>query len=226
MGSKNKLKRFKENETFDNVVQPTRDQLVNSGFDLKGNWNSDFFKNENPIVLELGCGKGEYSVSLAKKYPNKNFIGIDIKGARFWRGAKTAVEEKIENVGFLRTQIELIDYAFAANEVDEIWITFPDPQIKYKRTKHRMTNSEFLKRYKTILKPDGIVNLKTDSEFMHGYTLGLLHGEGHEVLYANHNVYKQEGSPEEVTSIQTFYESQYLEQNKPITYIRFKIKGS
>ncbi|WP_191858693.1 tRNA (guanosine(46)-N7)-methyltransferase TrmB [Hanstruepera ponticola] len=226
MGSKNKLKRFKENETFDNVVQPTRDQLVNIGFDLKGNWNSDFFKNENPIVLELGCGKGEYSVSLAKKYPNKNFIGIDIKGARFWRGAKTAVEEKIENVGFLRTQIELIDYAFAANEVDEIWITFPDPQIKYKRTKHRMTNSEFLKRYKTILKPDGIVNLKTDSEFMHGYTLGLLHGEGHEVLYANHNVYKQEGSPEEVTSIQTFYESQYLEQNKPITYIRFKIKDS
>jgi len=226
VGSKNKLKRFKENETFQNVVQPTRDDLVNSTFNLKGNWNSDFFKNDNPIILELGCGKGEYSVALAKKYPNRNFIGVDIKGARFWRGAKTAIEDEINNVGFLRTQIELIDYAFAENEVDEIWITFPDPQIKYKRTKHRMTNSEFLKRYKTILKPDGIVNLKTDSEFMHGYTLGLLHGAGHEVLYANHNVYKQAGSPEEVTSIQTFYESQYLEQNKPITYIRFKIKSS
>jgi len=226
VGSKNKLKRFKENETFNNVVQPSRDALVNKEFSLKGNWNRDFFKNSNPLVLELGCGKGEYSIALAKKYPNKNFIGIDIKGARFWRGAKSAIEENIENVAFLRTQIELIDHAFAEHEVDEIWITFPDPQIKYKRTKHRMTNSEFLKRYKTILKPDGVVNLKTDSEFMHGYTLGLLHGEGHEVLYANHNVYKQEGSPEEVTGIQTFYESQYLEQNKPITYIRFKIKGS
>ena len=223
MGSKNKLKRFKENETFANVFQPTREELVNEGFSLKGNWNNQVFKNNNPLVLELGCGKGEYSVGLAQKYPNKNFIGIDIKGARFWRGAKTAIEENICNVAFLRTQIELIEYAFAENEVDEIWITFPDPQIKYKRTKHRLTNLEFLNRYKKILKADGVINLKTDSEFMHGYTLGLLHGLGHEVLYANHNVYKQEGSPEEVTGIQTFYESQYLEQNKPITYIRFKI---
>ena len=226
MGSKNKLKRFKENETFSNVFQPTRDELVNAAFKMKGNWNKTVFKNDHPLVLELGCGKGEYSVALAQKYPEKNFIGIDIKGARFWRGAKTAVEDEILNVAFLRTQIELIEYAFAENEVDEIWITFPDPQIKYKRTKHRLTNSEFLKRYKTILKPDGIVNLKTDSEFMHGYTLGLLHGEGHEVLYSNNDVYRQEGSPEEVTSIQTFYEGQYLEQNKPITYIRFKIKDS
>ena len=224
MGSKNKLRRFKENETFSNVFQPTREALVNIGYELKGHWRTSVFKNENPLVLELGCGKGEYSVALAKKYPDKNFIGIDIKGARFWRGAKTAIEEDISNVAFLRTQIELIDHAFAENEVDEIWITFPDPQIKYKRTKHRMTNEAFLKRYKKILKAEGVVNLKTDSEFMHGYTLGLLHGAGHEVLYANHNVYKQEGSPEEVTSIQTFYESQYLEQNKPITYIRFKIK--
>lgn len=224
MGSKNKLKRFKENDTFSNVIQPTRAELLNNQFNLKGQWINQFFKNNNPLVLELGCGKGEYSVALAQKYPNKNFIGIDIKGARFWRGAKTAIQENIPNVAFLRTQIELIDYAFAQNEVDEIWITFPDPQIKYKRTKHRMTNSTFLKRYKNILKPEGFVNLKTDSEFMHGYTLGLLHGEGHEVLYANHNVYKQEGSPDEVTSIQTFYESQYLEKNKAITYIRFKIK--
>lgn len=224
MGSKNKLKRFKENETFKNVIQPTRDELVNANFNLKGHWRTEVFKNNNPLVLELGCGKGEYSIALAQKYPNKNFVGIDIKGARFWRGAKTAIEESITNVAFLRTQIELIDYAFAEQEVDEIWITFPDPQIKYKRTKHRMTNAEFLKRYKQILKPEGVVNLKTDSEFMHGYTLGLLQGGGHDVLYANHNVYKQEGSPEDVTSIQTFYESQYLEQNKPITYIRFKIK--
>ena len=226
MGSKNKLKRFKENETFSNVFQPTREELVKKEYALKGNWKSTFFKNDNPLVLELGCGKGEYSVALAQKYPEKNFIGIDIKGARFWRGAKTAIEENIPNVAFLRTQIELVDHAFAENEVDEIWITFPDPQIKYKRTKHRMTNSEFIQRYKKILKPNGFVNLKTDSEFMHGYTLGLLHGEGHEIIYANHDVYKNEGSPEEVTGIQTFYEEQYLEQNKPITYIRFKIKGN
>jgi len=225
VGSKNKLKRFKENETFANVFQPTRDELVNQEYQFKGDWNAKVFKNDNPLVLELGCGKGEYSVALAKKYPDKNFIGIDIKGARFWRGAKTAIEEHIPNVAFIRTQIELIEYVFAKSEVDEIWITFPDPQIKYKRTKHRMTNSAFLKKYKALLKQEGIVNLKTDSEFMHGYTLGLLHGEGHEVIYSNHDVYKQEGSPEEVTSIQTFYESQYLEQNKPITYIRFKIKG-
>jgi tRNA (guanine-N7-)-methyltransferase len=224
VGSKNKLKRFKENETFQNVFQPTREEVVGGEFALKGKWNSEFFKNDNPVIIELGCGKGEYSVGLAERYPDKNFVGIDIKGARFWRGAKTAVESGMHNVAFVRTQIELIDGIFADGEVSEIWITFPDPQIKYKRTKHRMTNSEFLKLYKRILKPDGVVNLKTDSEFMHGYTLGLLHGEGHEVLYANHHVYKNEGAPEEVIGIQTFYEKQYLEINKAITYIRFKIK--
>ena len=224
MGSKNKLKRFLENDTFDNVFQPTREEVVGNEFPLKGKWNSEFFKNDNPIVVELGCGKGEYSVGLAERLPNKNFIGIDIKGARFWRGAKTATDTDLNNVAFIRTQIEIIDGIFAEHEVSEFWITFPDPQIKYKRTKHRMTNTEFLQLYKRILKPDGVMNLKTDSEFMHGYTLGLLHGEGHEVLYANHDVYKNEGSPEEVTAIQTFYENQYLKVNKAITYIKFKIK--
>ena len=224
VGSKNKLKRFSENETFANVFQPTREEVVGNEFPLRGKWNSEFFKNDNPIVLELGCGKGEYSVGLAERFPEKNFIGIDIKGARFWRGAKTAVESGMNNVAFVRTQIELINHIFTENEVSEIWITFPDPQIKYKRTKHRMTNSEFLNNYKKILKPNGLMHLKTDSEFMHGYTLGLLHGEGHEVIYANHNIYKNEGAPAEVTGIQTFYESQYLEVNKPITYIQFRIK--
>jgi tRNA (guanine-N7-)-methyltransferase len=186
VGSKNKLKRFRDNETFGNVYQPSREELVSENFEVKGKWQESVFKNNNPIVLELGCGKGEYSVGLAKMNPDRNYIGIDIKGARFWRGAKTAIEDNIQNVAFLRIQIELIEYAFAQNEVDEIWITFPDPQIKYKRTKHRMTNTNFLMKYKYILKPNGIVNLKTDSEFMHGYTLGLLHGEGHEILYANH----------------------------------------
>ncbi|CAM1371179.1 tRNA (guanine-N(7)-)-methyltransferase [Tenacibaculum sediminilitoris] len=221
MGSKNKLKRFKENETFANVIQPTREEVTNN-FSYKGKWNT-FFKNNNPIVLELGCGKGEYTIALAEKNPDKNFIGIDIKGARFWRGAKTALENNMNNVAFIRTQIELVDYIFAENEVSEIWITFPDPQIKYKRTKHRMTNTEFLKKYDSILNSEGTVNLKTDSEFMHGYTLGLLHGEGHEILHANHDVYKNVYSPKEVTSTQTFYEKQYLEIGKPITYIKFKL---
>jgi tRNA (guanine-N7-)-methyltransferase len=223
VGSKNKLKRFRENETFHNVIQPTREALVDANFSLKGKWCSSFFKNNNPLVLELGCGKGEYTVGLAKRYPNKNFIGIDIKGARFWRGAKTAIEDQMPNVAFIRTQIELIEFIFAENEVDEIWITFPDPQIKYKRTKHRLTNAEFLQRYKNVLNNTGVVHLKTDSEFMHGYTLGLLHGLGHEVEYANHDVYRQEGSPEEVTEIQTYYEETYLAKDKAITYIRFKI---
>jgi len=226
VGSKNKLKRFKENETFSNVFQPKREELVNANYKFKGCWKKDVFKNENPLVLELGCGKGEYTVGLAQKYPEKNFIGIDIKGARFWRGAKTALEENIDNAAFIRTQIELIDFIFAENEVDEIWITFPDPQIKYKRTKHRLTNSEFLQKYKSVLKKGGVVNLKTDSEFMHGYTLGLLHGEGHEILHANHNVYKNEYSPKEVIEIQTFYEKQYLQQGKPITFVKFKLKGN
>jgi len=224
VGSKNKLKRFKENENFDNVIQPSREELTDNLFELKGKWSENLFKNDHPIVLELGCGKGEYTVELAWQNPDKNFIGIDIKGARFWRGAKTALEEGLDNVAFIRTQIELIEYVFAANEVSEIWITFPDPQIKYKRTKHRLTNTEFLQRYKKILKEDGLMHLKTDSEFMHGYTLGLLHGEGHEILYAHHDIYKNEYSPKEVTGIQTFYEKQYLEKSKSITYIRFKIK--
>ncbi len=221
MGSKNKLKRFKENEAFPNVIQPTREEAL-KGFHLKGNWFSHF-KNDHPIILELGCGKGEYSVELAQRNPHKNYIGVDIKGARFWRGAKTALETNLNNVAFLRTQIELIEGFFGEGEVDEIWITFPDPQIKYKRTKHRLTNPMFLEKYGRVLKKDGIVHLKTDSEFIHGYTLGLLQGLGYRIDYANHDVYRNEGSPAEVLEIQTFYEKQYLEEGKPITYIQFRI---
>ena len=144
-------------------------------------------------------------------------------GARFWRGAKTALEDKIENVAFLRSQIELIDLLFGAKEVSEIWITFPDPQIKYTRTKHRMTNESFLKKYNQILNEDGLINLKTDSEFMHGYTLGMLQGQGHEILYAHHDVYRNPHAPVSVTETKTFYENQYLEEGKPITYIQFKL---
>ena len=223
MGSKNKLRRFKDNETFNNVIQPNRDAVLGKTFDYLGSWNELFFKNKNPIIVELGCGKGEYTVGLAQKYPDKNFIGIDIKGARFWRGAKTALEEGLTNVVFLRTQIELIDQIFGEDEVSEIWITFPDPQIKYKRTKHRMTNPEFLDKYKRVLKDDGTIHLKTDSEFMHGYTLGILEGLGHDILYSHHDIYVNHVAPEDIVGIQTFYEKQYLEQQKSITYIKFKL---
>ena len=216
------MKRFQENETFDNVIQPSREEVLN-GFERAGQWNT-FFKNDNPIVLELGCGKGEYSVALGRNHPDKNFIGVDIKGARFWRGAKTALEEGFSNVAFLRTQIELIDKCFAENEVSEIWITFPDPQIKYKRTKHRLVTRPFLEKYESILEASGTIHLKTDSEFLHGYLLGLLHEGGHEVIYAHHDIYNSSSPPAEATEIQTFYENQYLSEGKPITYVRFRTR--
>lgn len=223
MGSKNKLKRFKDNEKFKNVIQPSREAVVQEIFKLKGKWNEEYFKNNNPIVVELGCGKGEYTIGLAEKYKDKNFVGIDIKGARFWRGAKTAIEQHMENVAFVRTQIELVDKIFGTSEVSEIWITFPDPQIKYKRSKHRMTNPEFLSKYNDILIEDGIIHLKTDSEFMHGYTLGLLEGLGHDILYSHHDIYINHEAPKDVVGIQTFYEKQYLDKGKAITYLKFKL---
>ncbi len=222
MGSKNKLKRFRENESFENVIQPSREEVL-EGFSLKGKWQS-YFKNNNPIVLELGCGKGEYSVALSEKYSEKNFIGVDIKGARFWRGAKTALENDLQNVVFLRTQIELIDHCFEKNEVSEIWITFPDPQIKYKRTKHRLITKPFLEKYQSILNANGLVHLKTDSEFLHGYLLGLLQEGQHDIIFAHHDIYNSSSPPDEATAIQTFYEKQYLDLKKAITYVKFRTK--
>lgn len=223
---KNKLARFAENRTLPNVIQPTREEALDN-FHLKGKWHEEIFKNNNPIVLELGCGKGEYTVGMAEAFPEKNFIGIDIKGARFWFGAKEAIEKNLNNAVFLRTQIELVDCFFGENEVDEIWITFPDPQIKYRRTKHRMTHPDFLERYKKFLKPGGIIHLKTDSEFLHGYTLGLLQGLEYEILTAHHDIY---GAPEyepntpHLRDIKTYYEGLFSAKGKTITYIKFRVK--
>ena len=224
---KNKLARFEEKKTLPNVFQPTREEALGQ-FSLKGKWRTEVFKNNNPIVLELGCGKGEYSVGLGKAFPNKNFIGVDIKGARFWFGAKEAHSNNLNNIAFLRTQIELIDCFFEAGEIDEIWITFPDPQIKYKRTKHRLTHPDFLNRYKKILREDGIIHLKTDSEFLHGYTLGLLQGQGHDILTTHHDIYgAPEYQPENaplLREIQTYYEGLFSAKGKTITYIQFRIR--
>lgn len=218
---KNKLARFAENETFANLFQLTYEQVTKEGFALKGKWNKEFFKNDNPIVLELGCGKGEYTVGLAKKYPNKNFIGIDIKGARLWRGCKTSNEDKMTNVAFVRTHIQMIESYFAENEVSEIWITFPDPQLK--KPNKRLTCERFLKLYKNILKQDGIVHLKTDSQELYEYTKDeVLIPSKREILYNTNDLYNSDFK-EDVIEIQTFYESMYLKIGKPITYLKFKL---
>ncbi len=221
MGSKNKLKRFKENETFSNLIQPNRESMFKNQFNLRGNWNSTYFKNDNPIVLELGCGKGEYTLYFSELNPEINYIGIDIKGARIWRGAKTAFERGLKNVAFLRTQIELLTKLFSHNEVNEIWITFPDPQIKLRRAKHRLTNPEFLNMYKKILKSKGSINVKTDSDFFYGYTLGIIQGLGGKVIYSDNDIYKNPNSPTELTKVQTFYERTFLNDGKKISFIKF-----
>lgn len=220
MGSKNKLKRFKENLNFTNLFQPTRDDLIEKNFELRGKWNS-FFKNDNPIVLELGCGKGEYTTELAKLNPNKNYIGIDIKGARIWKGAKESIQNNLNNVCFIRTQIELIDKIFFKQEISEIWITFPDPQQKIQRKKHRLTNFVFMSMYKKILKKGGEVNLKTDSEFLHGYTLGIIEGMGIDPIFSNHDIYSNNNAPKEALEIKTFYEKKFIDSKK-ITFLKFK----
>lgn len=206
---------------YHNVFQPTFDELK-SDFPLKGKWKSTFFKNDNPLVVELGCGKGEYSVGLAQKYPEKNFLGVDVKGARMWQGATQAIEQKLDNVAFLRTRIEFIEYCFNTDEVDEIWITFPDPQIKKKRAKNRLTHPVFLERYSKILKKDGLIHLKTDSQFLHGYTLGIVEGHDHILEDAEHDIYNAQLKRSDM-EIKTHYEQLFLEKDMPITYLRFRL---
>ena len=207
---------------YPNVFQPTFEELK-SGFSIQGKWKSEVFKNDNPLVVELGCGKGEYSVGLAKKYPEKNFLGVAVKGARMWKGASDAVNDGISNVAFLRTRIEFIEYCFAKSEVDEIWITFPDPQIKKKRAKNRLTHPVFLDRYSNVLQDNGLIHLKTDSQFLHGYTLGIIEGYQHHLEDAEHDIYNAVLQRENM-EIKTHYEQLFLEKNMPITYLRFRLK--
>lgn len=190
--------------------------------ELKGSWKQDFFKNENPIVLELGCGRGEYTVNLAELFPDKNFIGIDWKGARLWRGAKTAFENKMPNVGFLRIQIQNIAVFFAENEVDEIWITFPDPQLAKTGERKRLTGKRFLNVYRKFMTKDGIINLKTDSKPFYDFTLEVINEEGLEVLQQTDNLY---ASPfvNEVLSIKTTYEKMWLKDGALICYVQYKL---
>jgi len=215
---KDKLRRFAENLTFEHVFQPDADEMINGSL-LKGAWHNKF-DNNNPIILELGCGKGEYTVALSRKFPEYNFIGIDIKGARLWKGAKTIKDENITNAAFLRIRIEFIERFFAQNEVDEIWITFPDPQIK--KPRKRLVSPLFLERYKQFLKKDGIIHLKTDSRMLHDYTAEVLTENNCTIIEAYTDIYKQCPN-DEMMSVQTFYESKFAEKGIPITYIKFTI---
>lgn len=211
-------------EAFSNVKQPSLTSLK-EGFPLKGNWNKDFFKNDAPIVLELGCGMGEYTVGLAEKFPNKNFLGIDIKGARMWQGASKALEKKLNNVGFLRISIEWIEACFSENEVSEVWITFPDPQIKKRRSSKRLTHPVFLKKYAGFLVDDGVLHLKTDSQFLYGFTLGVISADNHHLFDATNDVYSSLQKRDHM-EIKTQYEQKFLDLGKPITYIQFKLNDA
>ncbi len=217
---KNKLKKFAEMDTFTNVIQAPMHNPWQDDHEMKGKWNEHFFKNNNPIVLELGCGKGEYTVSLAKKMPHKNFIGIDIKGSRMWKGAKEAFNEGIHNVGFLRTSIEIVNKFFAENEVSEIWITFPDPQMK--STRKRLTATNFMAKYREMLKPEGTINLKCDSNFQYQYTLEMVKANNFEIVANTNNLYQSE-ILDDILSIQTFYEKQWRERGINIKYLAFKL---
>ncbi len=231
---KDKLRKFRENETFKCLVQPETSEVLNCDHPLKGRWGADFFGNDKPIVLELGCGKGDYTVDLAERNPSCNYIGVDIKGARLWKGAKYATEHNLTNVGFLRTRIEFIESLFAPGEVSEIWITFADPQIG--REKKRLTAPLFMNRYRNFLKPGGIVHLKTDSRYLFEYSYAMAEQNGLEILASGTDIYGGDrarlyesqlssvsgrSAVDALFEVQTFYESQYLAQGIQITYLAF-----
>lgn len=217
---KNKLKKFAEMKEFACALEYPREELIKNGFPHKGSWNTGFFHRQAPITVELGCGKGEYTVGLAKANPDRNYIGVDIKGARMWRGAKTVNDEGIGNAAFLRAEIENINHFFTPGEVDEIWITFPDPQMQ--KVRKRLTSSRFLQMYRGLLRPDGVVNLKTDSPFLYEYTRRLVELNGFEILMNTDDLYGS-GLADPVSSIKTFYEQQWLSRGKKIKLLSFRL---
>lgn len=215
---KNKLAKFADLNSFSHVFYFPYAKLMSDGFPLKGKWNNEFFKNDHPIVLELGCGKGEYTVGLAKQFPEKNFIGIDIKGSRMWTGAKAVDLQKITNSAFVRTNIELISHFFSPGEVSEIWITFPDPQMKI--AKKRLNSTTFLKKYCDLLRPEGVIHLKTDSNYLYQYTKAQITENHFRVEVDTDNLYAS-GLADDILGIRTYYEQQWLDRGKTIKYIRY-----
>jgi len=220
---KNKLRKFKELEDNPLVLQYPFGRLKEAGFPLRGRWSADFFGNGKPIVLELGCGKGEYTVGLGRRYPDHNFIGIDIKGARLWSGATTAMREGMSNVAFLRTSIELLSHFFAPGEVSEIWITFPDPQMK--KVNKRLTGTRMLEIYRGIMEPGGVVRLKSDSPFLYEYTRLMAAHNGLAVEADSSDIYKEYKAGDALVDIRTHYEQQWLDRGLTIKYLAFKLDG-
>ena len=222
---KDKIRKFKENEEFKCLIQPRMDEVMHKDHPLKGRWGAEIFGNSHPIILELGCGKGEYTIALAERFPQNNYIGVDIKGARLWKGAKYATGHSLPNVAFLRTRIDFIDSLFGPSEVSEIWLTFSDPQPK--KPNKRLSSPIFLERYSHFLRPDGIIHLKTDSQLLHESTLEVIREGGHTLLEADNDIY---GSGlverESLLSIQTFYEQMFLSEGKAITYAKWKLNPS
>lgn len=221
--AKNKLAKFAEMETLSNVFQPKHAEVFRTEYPLKGKWNTEVFRNQHPIVLEIGCGKGEYTVELAKLYPEKNFIGLDIKGARMWKGAKEAQENGLGNVVFLRIYAELLESVFNTGEISEIWITFPDPQMA--KAKKRLTGTRFLSLYQKILKTDGVIHLKTDSPFLYTYTSELIKTNRLPQQINVADLYGC-GMEDKILGIKTFYEKQWLSRGKKIKYIRFTLPNA
>ena len=218
---KGKLAKFAEMAENPLVVECPFWLLQKEGFPLKGKWHEEFFKNQNPIVLELGCGRGEYTIGLARRFPDKNFIGIDIKGARMWHGAKTALEEGMKNVAFLRTNIECIAGFFAPNEVAELWLTFSDPQMK-KATK-RLTSTYFMERYRKFLVDGGLIHVKTDSNFLATYTKYMVEKNGLPMKQYTFDLYAEQDVDASLTDIRTYYEGMWLERGIPIKYLQFQL---
>ena len=222
---KDKLKRFKENISFKNLFQPEL-SFDSTSHELKENWQTEFC-NKNPIILELGCGRGEYTTGLAKLFPNQNFIGIDIKGARLWKGAKTATENKLINVRFLRTKVDFIEKFFGPEEVDEIWLTFSDPQPK--KPRKRLTSPLFINRYKTFLKKNGIIHLKTDSDLLYEYTLEQIKEQNFTIIKNINDIYSSKSKLEnklmDLLHIKTFYEEKWLKESIKIKYISFRLNN-
>ena len=219
---KNKLARWTELGSFDNVIQPEIGEVFAKDHPVKGRWKKEIFKNENPVILELGCGKGEYTVGLATRFPGNNYIGIDIKGARMWRGAKTANEQKLPNVAFLRTRIEFINSFFSADEVDEIWITFPDPHPGGRNSNKRLTSPWFLNTYRLFLKNKGLIHLKTDNSALYKYTNTVVSNNNLETIFATSDLYSENLS-DDILLIRTHYEKIFLNKGLKINYLSFRL---
>jgi tRNA (guanine-N7-)-methyltransferase len=220
---KNKLARWAEMKSFNNVIEPTTDEVLSKDHPAKGNWQKSIFKNTNAVILELGCGKGEYTVGLATRFPQYNYLGIDIKGARMWRGSKTAHENKIHNAAFLRTRIEFINSFFSSEEVDEIWITFPDPHPKRRDAGKRLTSPNFLNSYRQFLKDDGIIHLKTDNKELYNYTEEVVKQNDLVIIASTNNLYSGLLN-NDTLSIRTHYEQIFLNHDIKICYLSFRLK--